>query len=117
MKKLVMVVTLLSASNVFAWEFPLNPDRFPSVGAALTGVSRTGTEHEPMLGRSRDFDGKSAEAGADVRLPLSNSFTLQVGGFYDNYPSKYNMTTGLTEVDYSSHEIGATVSGRYYFNK
>ena len=43
--------------------------------------------------------------------------TLQVGGFYENLPSKYNMTNNLTEVDYNSHDAGLTISGRYYFNK
>ena len=46
MKKLITCAALLFAftASVFAWECPLNPDRFPSVGASFTGAHRTDTE-------------------------------------------------------------------------
>jgi len=63
-----------------AREFPKNPDRFPSFGITLESQSLEGdfkSPSAPAFG-SQDVESTSRRLTFDTRLPLSNSFTLNL---------------------------------------
>lgn len=116
-----MMVAIALASivgTVRAWERPLNPDRFPSFGVSAQGNSVSGdwkSSERPDLGKQTITDTASALI-ADVRLPLTNSWTLTLAFGGISRSVKYESTPLL--YDQSIEQTGGyfAISGRYYFN-
>lgn len=79
MKKYIMAGLLLASSvTVYAWEFPNNPDRYPSLGLNFSGQSLEG-EREFVAGpQSAKQDGiyESGMLVLDGKFPVSNRITL-----------------------------------------
>jgi len=102
-----------------AREFPKNPDRFPSFGITLESQSLEGdfkSPSAPAFG-SQDVESTSRRLTFDTRLPLSNSFTLNlalglVGGEAEAEETSL-LHSAKTEQDGTYFRIGA----RYYFNR
>ena len=109
MKKLICaLVLLLSAATAHAWEYPQNPDRFPSVGFGVQGNAGTGQSSSGPF--SQDFHVTGVSPQIDTRLPLSNSFTLTLN-------AGYAASTTRTHFSKSTVDSGAfAIQGRYYFN-
>lgn len=84
---IVLFMLLIAAAPAHAvWEFPQNPDRFPSFGFNYSNASLQGDRHEmdtpnPLV--SRDNVGDRSEHnqnfGGDFRLPFSDSGTFTFG--------------------------------------
>lgn len=77
LKKLIAVSFLLLPSTVLAWEHPLNPDRFPSVGLSYEGATMEGEIKTQGVGQDTEI--RTGLLLLDARLPMSNSFTLELG--------------------------------------
>jgi len=122
MKKLVAVlglVTVVSVVNCGAWEYPQNPDRFPSIGLNLTGESMAGEVKSPSfpaLG-SQDIEGTDSTLVLDTRLPLSNSFTLNIALGGTRNETKYKQTPTQDSAEIKGDGGIFSIGCRYYFNK
>ena len=109
MKTFIYVaVLLLSSAVAHAWEYPQNPDRFPSVGFGVQG--NFGTGHSSSDGFSTDshFSGVSPEI--DTVLPLSNSFSLSLNAGYGASTSRSSFGKSTSDSGFFG------IHGRYYFN-
>src|SRR5512143_1402696 len=109
MKTFIYVaVLLLSSAVAHAWEYPQNPDRFPSVGFGVQG--NFGTGHSSLGPFSIDSHITGVSPQIDTRLPLSNSFTLSLN-------AGYGASTGRSSSSKSTSDSGFFgIHGRYYFN-
>lgn len=121
MKKIILAVAVavgFTATSA-AWEFPNNPDRFPSIGLNYSAVSEEGDLTATTWGYSgtQDITGESSLLVIDTRLPLSNQFTLDfaIGGTASEQKYKENDEFAGQNVDSSGQYFRAGV--RYYFSK
>lgn len=109
MKTFICVAVLLLSSGVAdAWEYPQNPDRFPSIGFGVAGNAGSGQSSSGPFSTNFHFSGVSP--AIDTVLPLSNSFslTLNVG---------YGASTTRSSSGKSTSDTGFFgIHGRYYFN-
>jgi hypothetical protein len=132
MKTIIAIAVLLLAPlSARAWEFPRNPDRFPSVGFAVTNSNENGTRYEsdgpyPALTRTQSgpehFGGHTI--GGDVRLPASDCLTF---GFsyehieslhtFDRHGGDYQPTGVLYSEKLSTSGYRYGVTARLYFSK
>ena len=114
-KLLLVVITMLVPSASFAWEHPMNPDRFPSLGFTYSGSAEDG--EFTSAGTRQDVEVVSGGLFLDTRLPLSNSFTLSfgLGAVGSNVKGKDSPTLFSSESDTSGGSF--FISGRYYFNR
>lgn len=122
MKKLIalfMVAVVIGVVKCNAWEYPQNPDRFPSIGLNLSGENGTGDVKYPSMPAlgSQDLSGTSSAFILDTRLPLSNSFTLNLalGGTSSELKGDANATFESSKQTMSGGIFNIGV--RYYFNK
>lgn len=99
MKKYIILLTALLAPGILgAWEFPLNPDRFPSIGLRADIQTLDGFRAETVVNaagqelpyRNTDEVQRDWRQSVDVRLPVTNSLTLNFG--YDNVETEYYFT-------------------------
>jgi hypothetical protein len=87
MKKLIGLLLLAVAAPAHAvWEFPSNPDRFPSFGVKFSGQHLDGERHEmdspnPLLSRDQvgPINSTYQTFGGDFRLPFNESATVTFG--------------------------------------
>ncbi len=119
MKKLI-VASLIAASSTIAhaWEHPLNPDRFPSIGASLSGSSTGGDASypsAPFVG-SQNVEHNTGMFVVDTRLPLSNSFTLGLAVGSISQKTTVDETPNLDSQKFDGRGGYFSISGRYYFN-
>lgn len=89
MKTLTFVLLLSTASICSAWEFPRNPDRFPSFGFNVTNTELDGSRFQissPTTALTRNDKGSLSTfvhaLGGDIRLPVSNQLTVTLSGDY-----------------------------------
>jgi hypothetical protein len=109
MKTFIYVTVLLLSSTVaHAWEYPQNPDRFPSVGFGVQGSAGTGQSSSRSFSTISHFTGVSPEI--DTVLPLSNSFTLSLNAGYGASTSRSSSSKSTSDSGFFG------VHGRYYFN-
>ena len=123
MKKIIYVAVLsLSSVVAHAWEYPQNPDRFPSVGFGVqgnigSGESKTNsTGFSRSTGSSRDFDVRGVSPHIDTRLPLSDSFTLSLNAGFTESTTKTHAVRSSPSSKSSVNSGVFGVEGRYYFN-
>ncbi len=121
MKRLMAAAALVAAmaAGATAREYPDNPDRFPSIGLALDGNSAEGELKYPSAPGLGTQDARWAVARLifDARLPLSNSFTLDLAlgsvGFLQTADQTPSLNSSRFEAGGGYFRIGA----RYYFNR
>jgi hypothetical protein len=117
MKRFLSIVSLLAMvpASSFAWEHPKNPDRFPSIGFTYSSTAEEG--EMKTQGATQDVETAGGALVLDTRLPLSNSFTLNVG---------LGLTASTVEGKDNQYFYGSEtdtkggtffIGGRYYFNK
>ncbi len=115
---------MLGAGAARAWEFPRNPDRFPSVGFNVTNGSISGHRDEvdtpppTYLFRTNvgNTDMDTHTLGADLRLPLHESVTFVFG--YDSIESNYHFVRA-GDVFHETERLSGyryTVGFRLYLN-
>ena len=83
-QSVVVLFSVLIAGTVQAWEFPDNPDRFPSFGLHVDNEKLDGDRNEIVIDnagqrhpyRHSDETEFTWRGGADVRLPLHRSITM-----------------------------------------
>lgn len=116
MKKFILAAMLLAPTAGYCWEFPKNPDRFPSLGFNYTGVAETGNI-KATNNEGQDLETKSGALVLDTRMPLSDSFTLYlgIGATSSNIKGKESSSLLANETDTSGGLF--TIGGRYYFNR
>jgi len=116
MKKMLLATFLLLPQYALAREYPLNPDRFPSIGLTYSGTSQEG-DFVSAGGGSQDIEERYGELVFDTRLPLSNSFTLNlaIGAVATVTEGKDSPTIFADETDTSGALL--RIGARYYFNK
>lgn len=125
MKKFLIVVgTILIASVSHAWEFNRNPDRFPSFGFNTDFTNMDGHRIEdshPSEPLQRIDKGpqslESTRVGIDLRLPLAQAVTVELG--YDHLESltKYRREPNVFTEDTSLSGYNIHAGFRFYFNK
>lgn len=120
MKKIILVVVLCSVPVVVnGWEFPKNPDRFPSVGLALSGQSLSGDQSSPSnpsVG-SQGYETSIAMLAIDTRLPLSNSFTLDLALGSVSSDASADETIHLNSAKADATGGYFRIGARWYFNR
>lgn len=100
MKRVLLLMALFVIPALAgAWEFPLNPDRVPSLGLGISSGDISGDRYEvdmPNTLMMRVNSGPETEsflrAKIDVRLPLSNMLTLTA--HYDQYEKNWEYKRG-----------------------
>lgn len=118
MKKWIVAgAFVLAAGAAQAREFALNPDRFPSIGLSLEGEGYEGETKFPSAGLKQDSEFGYSRLTIDTRLPLSNSFTLELalGSVGRRYEA--DETPFLDSVDERQGGGYFRIGGRYYFNR
>jgi hypothetical protein len=103
-----IAILLLSASVAHAWEYPQNPDRFPSVGFGVQGNFGTGHSSSGGFSTTSHFSGVSPQI--DTLLPLSNSFTLGLNAGYGAGITRWSFGKSTSDSGFFG------IHGRYYFN-
>lgn len=125
MKILSIVVMLLIASNrAFAWEYPRNPDRFPSIGFNASSMDLSGHRDEVSmpsidltnaLGGSQKFASNSI--GADLRLPVNDGLTLTLAADSFDTRSDFMRNGNVYKESQSLTGFRYSLGLRLYFNK
>ena len=121
MKKLSALMLFLSGSVAvsFAGEHPLNPDRFPSIGLSLSGQGVSGDQtfpSAPGVG-AQDREDSLGMFIIDTRLPLSNSFTLELALGSVSYLEESKETVSLNSAKFDGTGGYFKIGARWYFNK
>jgi len=115
----ILAFVALGSSQAWGWEYPNNPDRFPSVGLSLSGQSVSGEVSYPSA-PGAGVQNAELSTGLfilDTRLPLSNSFTLNLALGSAAYAEKYEATQSLNSKKFESKSGGYfSIGARYYFN-
>jgi len=111
----VSCLALSLASSASAWEKAKNPDRFPSIGLTYTGIAEDG-EYK-TLGFTQDTELLSRSLVLDTRLPLSDSFTLNLGLGTTASEIEGEESAAFNADEFESSGALFTVGGRFYFNR
>jgi hypothetical protein len=84
MKTTIVVMLMLLAAPVMAWEVEGNPDRKPSIGLEYTGVFLEGDGLYPRVPhiKRNELQEDINTLEADFRMPINSSLTLYVGAGY-----------------------------------
>ena len=117
MKKLIAIFLLsMIPTIVFADEYERNPDRFPSLGFSV-GLEGLGGNSDATGGLgSQDTSIGRIDLGADMRIPVSNSWTLYGALDLIGERIKSDATSSLAGFDNSLGGIAIRAGARYYFN-
>ena len=121
MKKLSALMLLLSGlvAVSFAGEHPLNPDRFPSIGLSLSGQGVSGDQtfpSAPGVGALNREDSLGMFV-IDTRLPLSNSFTLELALGSVSYLEESDESAFFNSSKFDASGGYFRIVARWYFNK
>lgn len=110
--------------SAMAWEFPRNPDRFPSIGFNAIDMELEGDRidiDQPTLATTRTQSGPLTQSlymiGADVRLPLNDQITLTLAADSVSGDSSFSRGGNTFKEDsrVKGHRLG--VGLRLYFSK
>lgn len=118
MKKIVLVAFAMAiASPMAAVEHPLNPDRFPSIGLSYEGFGSEGELEVRGTAFKQDVEESTAFLILDSRLPLSNSFTLDIAFGLVGARSELKETPALFGQETTQGGGYFRLGARYYFNR
>lgn len=125
MKKILFISLFLLPLRAHAWEFPRNPDRFPSVGFNVANTNLTGTRSEisqpnnPALTLAYNGSLKRSDysIGGDLRLPVSDQLTFTLFADSVNSDTTFNRAQNVyKETDkIDGYRYGLNI--RLYFSK
>lgn len=120
MKKLMLMVMLVGLSRVTARAavYEGNPDKMPSIGLNLGGVSESGTSKATASGASasQDMTVSSGHLVLDLRLPVSNSVTLSAAIGSVSTTVKAEETPILFGNDGKTSGVSFDVGVRFYIH-
>lgn len=117
MKKLTLgIVCLLSGVFSHAGDYPENPDRMTSIGVNYHGFSHTGTATTVVspLKANQDIEIEGGTLIADIRLPVSNSTTLNFALGYQGGTTEAKETNLLAGGESDTDGITFTIGARFY---
>lgn len=124
--KIAMMATviILSSNSSFAGGFINNPDRYPSIGFSLgmTDIEGGNTEtigvNTPLpFTEAQDTTLKTQDLTVDIRLPVSQAWTLFGAFSFFSQEMTRDGRTALNGVNQDLDGVGFRVGARYYFNR
>lgn len=113
---------LLAGANALAWEKPKNPDRFISIGVSLDHDKLEGG-YGPRINddsymRVGEYENKVDVLEFDVRVPMSDSFTVGARIRSNTFQQRFNSEHPALDNDITDQKgLGFGISARYYFNR
>jgi opacity protein-like surface antigen len=116
-KTIIASLLVLCAAAAQAREYALNPDRVPSIGLSLEGEGFEGETKYPSAGVKQDSELGYSRLTIDTRLPLSNSFTLELALGSVGRRFQADATPFIDSVDEKMNGGYFRIGGRYYFNR
>lgn len=117
MKKLILALSLALAPSIIKAEHANNPDRFTSLGLIYTGEALTGDNRAPAGPFSQDVDITKGSLGLDLRVPTSDSWTLNFGLAAVGQTIDFKDSPTLFGNKIETTGASVTIGARYYFNK
>jgi hypothetical protein len=117
------IAAFLIAASASAWERPLNPDRFPSIGLNVDNFHTSGeftSVSSPNLPLTLVERGPAQDSytglGVDVRFPATDSVTLGAGYTHIDGDSVHSRNNNIyrESVNYTGYRL--TFSARLYLN-
>lgn len=115
---LILVGSALLSAAAQAWEHPANPDRFPSIGFSLQGYGTRSDVTVPSAPGAGKQESEDAIAFLilDTRLPLSDSFTLDLAIGSVGVKGTSQTTSAFLGTDVEGSGGYFRIGGRFYFN-
>lgn len=119
-----LVLLIVGIKPARAWEFPRNPDRFPSVGFNISSADLGGERDEVSTpstvltnaqGGPVDFSGNTA--GMDVRLPVNDGMTLSISADHYDNRTDFKRNGGTYRESESLRGFKYGLGVRVYFNR
>jgi hypothetical protein len=105
-------ILILAGSSAWSGEFAGNPDRFPSIGLNYNGISASG--ESKTLTFKQDADYSEGNIVADLRLPVSDNFTLNGALGYLTSTAERKESATLNKGEDELSGITFNVGVRYY---
>jgi len=120
--KLFLAITamvVLIASTAHAGGFEDNPDRYTSIGISFGGSRGSGdfTLKSAGFRASQDADVTGYGAGVDLRIPVSNSFTLMTSASVSSREDDFTETLVIIGAESDITIFEFRIGARFYFNQ